>query len=128
VDVTAPASRFARSGAVAASRHGLRLRGRASDRGCGGLASVQLAIARHLGHKRCRYMRPSGRLRPAGRCGEPNWIRAHGLARWKLRIERELPPGTYTAHVRALDGTRNVELFTRRAHGPRRNFLKFRVR
>jgi hypothetical protein len=128
VDVRAPASRFARRDAAFASRSGVRLRGRASDRGCGGLAAVELAVARHLGHRRCRYMRPSGGLRRAGPCGRPDWIPAAGLERWKLRIRHDLQRGTYTAHVRAVDGTRNVELFTRRARGPQRNFLKFRVR
>jgi hypothetical protein len=113
---------------VSASSRGVRLSGRASDRGCGGLAHVDLAIARHLGHRRCRYMRPNGSLRRAGACGRPDWIRADGLAKWRLRVRHALAHGTYTAHVRAVDGTRNVELFTRRAHGPRRNFVKFRVR
>jgi hypothetical protein len=128
VDLRAPTSRFARRDAASASRRGVRLRGRAGDRGCGGLAAVELAVARHLGHRRCRYMRASGSLRRAGPCGRPDWIRAAGLRRWELRIRHDLQRGTYTAHVRATDGTRNVELFTRRAHGPQRNFLKFRVR
>ncbi|HKP91365.1 MAG TPA: hypothetical protein VJT75_15480, partial [Thermoleophilaceae bacterium] len=67
-------------------------------------------------------------LRRTGRCGQPDWIRADGLRSWRLRIRHSLPRGTYTAHVRAVDGTRNVEPFTRRAHGALRNFLKFRVR
>jgi hypothetical protein len=128
VDLRAPSARFLRHDAVSASRDGLRLRGRARDRGCGGLARVELAVARHLGHRRCRYMRDDGSLRRKARCGSPDWIRADGLGRWRLRIRHALGRGTYTAHVRATDATRNVELFTRRAHGARRNFLKFRVR
>lgn len=128
LDLHAPSSHFARHGAVTASRlHGLRLHGSASDTGCGGLARVEIAVARHLGDGRCRYMRRNGRLRRAERCGAPHWIRADGLTSWKLRIRHRLVRGTYTAHVHAIDGTRNVELFTRRAHGPRRNFVKWGV-
>jgi hypothetical protein len=89
---------------------------------------VQLAVARHEGHDRCRYMRSSGSLRSSAPCSEPRWIRASGRRRWQLRIRHHIGHGTYTAHVRAVDRTHNFELFTRRTHGPRRNFLKFRIR
>jgi hypothetical protein len=127
-DVHAPRSHFARRGAVRLSDHGLRLRGRASDRGCAGLRRVTIALARHQGASRCRYVSAAGRLRRAVRCSEPEWIAADGRRRFELRIPRALPRGTYTAHVRAVDRSGNVELFTRRPHGRQRNFLKLRVR
>ena len=88
---------------------------------------MTMAVALHVGHRRCRYMRANGSLRHTTRCSEPRWIRATGLNHWKLRTTRALPGGTYTAHVRAIDRTGNVELFTR-LRGKNRNFLKFRVR
>ncbi|MEA2350828.1 MAG: hypothetical protein QOG86_1769, partial [Thermoleophilaceae bacterium] len=126
-DVHAPRSHFARRGAVRLTDHGLALHGRARDRGCGGLRRVAIAVARHLGHRRCQYMRANGSLRRAGPCSAPSWIAAHGRVTWRLMTHRALRHGTYTAHVRAVDRTGNVELFTRR-HGKWRNFLKFRVR
>jgi hypothetical protein len=124
-DSYAPRSQFADQGAVRVSNDGLELRGSASDRGCG-VARVTLAVSRHLGDDRCQYMRADGRLRPVTRCSEPEWVRATGTNHWKLTVDRALPDGTYTAHVRAVDRAGNVELFTRRLERPR-NFVKFRV-
>jgi hypothetical protein len=126
--VHAPRSHFTRRHALALSSRRLLLRGGASDRGCGGLRRVTLAIARHEGGRRCRYLAASGRLRRVTRCSQPTWIAAAGRGRWKLKIERALPPGGYTAHVRAVDRTGNVEVFRRHRHGKRRNYVEFRVR
>jgi hypothetical protein len=122
-DVHAPVSRFARHGAVRVSRHGAELRGSASDRGCG-VAKVTLAVSRHLGNERCQYVRADGSLRKTSKCSDPTWITASGRENWKLAIDRALPAGTYTAHVRAVDRAGNVELFTR-TEGE--NYVKFRV-
>lgn len=127
-DVHAPRSHYTRRGAVAISKRRLVLRGRASDRGCAGLRRVTVAIARHEGRRRCRYVTASGRLRRVSRCSQPTWIAAKGLGSWRLRIARHLPKGGYTAHVRAVDRSGNVEIFRRHLRGKRRNFLKFRAR
>jgi len=124
-DVHAPRSSFADRRPVRVLDEGVELRGNASDRGCG-VARVSLAVGRHLGDHRCQYLRPDGRLRPVGKCSEPEWIPARGTNHWKLSVERALPHGTYTAHVRAVDRGGNVELFTRR-QGKGGNFVKFRV-
>jgi hypothetical protein len=108
-DVHAPRSEFAEDDPVEVSDERLELRGTASDRGCG-VARVELAIARHRDDDRCQYMRQDGRLRHSVRCGESSWVRATGTRHWKLVVERSLPEGTYTAHVRAIDRAGNVEL------------------
>jgi hypothetical protein len=121
-DTHAPVSRFAAHDAVEVSSHGLELRGSASDRGCG-VARVSLAVGRHLGNDRCQYMRPNGKLRPPTKCSQPEWVPATGTRHWKLTVDRALPEGTYTAHVRAVDRAGNFELFTRTDQ----NFRKFRT-
>lgn len=122
-DTYAPVARFADHDAVQVSDHGLELRGSASDRGCG-VARVTLAVSRHLGDHRCQYMRPNGTLEPVSKCSQPDWIPATGTRHWKLTVERALPEGTYTAHVRAVDRAGNYEPFTRNDS----NFRKFRTR
>jgi hypothetical protein len=127
-DVYAPSSSFARQRPVSASRHALTLHGTASDRGCG-LARVEVAVSLRGDEddEACRYMRPDGSLRGATNCRNAVYLPAHGKGQWSLHVDRALPPGTYTARVRAIDRGGNVEVGTRRS-GVSRNYLTFRVR
>jgi hypothetical protein len=129
VDRLAPRSR------LRAGRHPARLRrgrltvaGRASDRGCGGLARVRVAVARPRGHGRCRFLRRSGRLSHGRSCRRPLWLRAHGLAHWRLRAKRRLPRGTYSVQTRAIDRAGNRELKRRTRPNRGRNYAIFRLR
>jgi hypothetical protein len=115
-DRVAPRSRVV--GRVRANRRGLRLSGKASDRGCGGVGSVSVAIARKRG-KRCAFLRGNGRLGRPSSCRRPSFLSARGTSRWKLRVKAKLPRGRYVALVRAVDGVGN----TRRARS-----VRFRVR
>jgi hypothetical protein len=78
---------------------------------------VEVAIVRATSGARaaaasCRVLAGrSGRLRAArvraGRCTEVTWVRASGTRRWRLRLARRLPSGTYVVYTRAVkaDGT-----------------------
>jgi hypothetical protein len=103
---------------VRANRRGLRLSGKASDRGCAGVGSVSVAIARKVG-KKCAFLRGNGRLGRRSSCRRPAFLSASGTSRWKLRVKAKLPRGRYLALVRATDGAGN----TRRARS-----VRFRVR
>jgi hypothetical protein len=127
-DVYAPRTRFARR-ALRASRRGLRLRGSARDRGCGGVARVTVAVAhRERGRgNRCRYLRPNGRLGRVTSCLRPIYVPARGGRSWRFKLRRTLPRGTYVVRSRAIDRTGNVEI-KQRLRGKRRNLVKLRVR
>ena len=81
----------------------LRLRGRASDPGCGGgVARVEVAISRKAGSK-CRFIGASGRRS----CAKPVFLKAKGTTTWSLTIK--LPRGSYTLQLRARDRAGNLQ-------------------
>jgi hypothetical protein len=91
----------------------LRLRGRASDKGCvaaisvaGAVARVEVAISRAAG-RRCRFVAAGGKLTTAGSCSKPVWLKTKGTTSWSLTTKRRLPRGTYTIQLRSRDAAGN---------------------
>jgi hypothetical protein len=115
---------------IAATRRGLRFRGVAWDRGCGTLDRVTIAIARREGGGTglCRYLQPSRRLGPVTSCRNPTYTRARGTTAWRFRLAATLPPGTYTARIRAVDKTGNAEKKVRKTNPRSRNYVTFKIR
>jgi hypothetical protein len=111
VDRAAPRSRVLRTGRRA-TRRGIALRGRATDRGCAGggkgkVARVSVALARRSG-TRCRFARGSGSLGPPTSCARRRYLAARGTTSWRFRFAHRLPRGSYIAWVRAVDTARNA--------------------
>ncbi len=104
VDRTAPVASFS---SLKAAKRRLRIRGRASDGGCGGaVARVELAISRKVGSK-CRFASTNGKLTRARRCSQPVFLKAAGTATWSLSLK--LPRGSYSVQLRARDRAGNVQ-------------------
>lgn len=120
-DAAAPVSRFLRRKSRVTSG-GVRVRGRARDRGCGGTKRVQVSVARKVGG-RCAFLRRNGRFTKPRRCRRAVYLRARGKRRWRLVKRVQLPAGRYVLRVRAFDGAGNRERRTRK-----RNVLVRRVR
>jgi hypothetical protein len=100
-DAQAPVARFDRRRSRV-SRRRVRVRGRASDRGCAGLAAVLVSVAKPRG-LRCRFLQANGRLTPLRLCRRPVRLRATGTRSWRLSLRAHLPPGRYRVQVRAVD-------------------------
>jgi hypothetical protein len=112
LDRVAPASRFDK--ARSASRRGVTLSGRSSDRGCaargrGRVARVSVAIARRVANGKCSYLKASGRLGKPVSCARAGYLRATGTTRWRVRFAHRLPKGRYVAWARGIDAAGNVE-------------------
>ena len=114
-DRARPAARFlgGKKG-VQAKKRKLRLRGRATDRGCvatvsvaGKVARVEVAISRKAAKKKCRFVKANGKLTKARSCKKPVFVRAKGTSNWSLSLKRKLPRGKYTIQVRARDAAGN---------------------
>jgi subtilase family serine protease len=111
-DRSAPVSRFARKGAVKASRKRLALAGTASDRGCrasgaGRVARVRVAVARRAG-KRCRFLKAKKGFTAPRSCSRRVYLSAKGTARWRFTRSGRLPEGSYRAYVRGTDAAGNA--------------------
>ena len=114
VDDIAPRSRVAR---VRLRGGRVRVRGRATDRGCrakgrGKVRRVTVAVVRRVrrrGRVRCRYLRRNGRFGKARSCRRGHYLRARGRGRWRLTIRRSLPRGRYEIRARAYDTIGNRE-------------------
>jgi hypothetical protein len=118
VDRAAPVSRFVRSN-LRASRRGVSVSGRSTDRGCGAggrgrVARVSVALARTAGAK-CRFLKANRRFGPPASCTRPSWLRAIGTASWRFAYHHRLAAGRYVLLVRAVDAAANVEHATSRA-------------
>jgi hypothetical protein len=137
-DTRAPVSYYSR-GAGRGARRGRRLtlRGRVTERACGGIAGrvrkAAISIARVEGRGRCRHLGRSGRLGGRARCGRRRFLTAKLKSlggqryRWSFTVRRGLPRGTYLAQVRSVDQSRNLER-RRQTRGSKRNVIRFRVR
>jgi hypothetical protein len=127
-DTGAPAVTRSRRG-VRATRRGLQIKGRATDRGCvngqpgqpvkGTITRVEVAVARVRG-KRCAFLDRRARARRAAACTKARWLRARGTNAWRLNVRGRLRPGTYAFYVRGFDRAGNVT--------PARRAIRFRVR
>lgn len=125
-DAVAPKSRFVKRG-MRATRRGVVLHGRSTDRGCGKkgagrVAKVRVAIARKSG-KRCRFLHANGHFGRRVSCLRTTYLSASGKGTWRATLHHRLPAGKYIAWARGIDGSGNVE---RKAF--KRNLLRFRIR
>jgi Tol biopolymer transport system component len=109
-DTVAPSAALTRS-SVRITRHELRIRGTATDRGCnravGRVARVDVSIARRVG-RRCVFLRSAAGSfgRPAS-CARPTFIRARGTKTWLLAVHHRLVRGRYVIAVRVTDAAGN---------------------
>jgi hypothetical protein len=106
-DAKAPRARFDRR-RTRLSKRRVRVRGRASDRGCAGLGAVLVSVSRPRG-LRCRFVQANGRLTAARFCRRPVLLRASGTSAWSLSLRARLPRGRYRVQVRAVDRRGNKE-------------------
>ena len=105
VDRRKPAVRLTR---IRGSRRTTVLSGRASDRGCSGLGSVFVSVARRARGGRCRLVSFTGRLGRARSCRRTAFLLARQSSRWRLLVGRRLPRGRYLVRLRAYDGAGNA--------------------
>jgi hypothetical protein len=114
-DTVRPTSKLARR-SVSLSVRRVSIRGRSSDRGCGGkLSAVLVSVGRVSGH-RCRFLQPNGTLSSLRRCRMPILLRARGTRNWRLTTRAKLTSGPYRVLVRAVDKSGNRERPSRRNH------------
>jgi hypothetical protein len=125
-DRVAPVSRTTR---IRATRRGIHISGRSSDRGCrgrattaSGLRGVSVAIGRAVG-RQCRYLRADGSFGPRVSCLRTTYMVARGTARWSFDLRAQLPAGRYVVWVRGIDRANNVERKQRRV-----NLARTRIR
>jgi hypothetical protein len=133
-DRTAPVSAISRKRSHL-SRHGILLRGIATDKGCGAggrgqVARVTLAISRRVG-KRCQWLGANDRFGRTTSCRRKTYVNAKGTAKWtyvrKLRLRR----GIYAVVARSIDSVGNVERPVRGTRASARhnhNHYLFKVR
>ncbi len=130
LDRTRPRSRIERRRSRVTRRR-LLVRGRASDRGCGGHAAVRSSRGRVARVRvalwkqrrgRCRYLTRRGRLSRRRSCRRAIWLRARGTRRFGLRRRVRLRRGVYRVAARAVDARGN------RARRTRANTVRLRVR
>ena len=126
-DTRAPVSSPTR-GSLRITRTRVLVRGRAADHGCkasgsllerrGQLARVLVAVALREG-RRCRFLRPSGRLSSRRSCSRALYVPARGLSSWSLKLAARgsLPRGRYHVWTQSADTTGNVERKRRRILG-----------
>jgi len=114
--------------AIVLTRGTARVRGTAADTGCArrrGVRRVAVALALESG-RRCRFLRPDGRLDPPRDCRRSAYLPAQGRRRFTLnRRALRLPQGRYKVWSRATDRSGNVE---RKSERVRRNFMRARRR
>ena len=91
---------------VRVNRRGLRVSGRASDRGCGRVARVSVAVARKVG-KKCAFLSGTKRFSKARSCKKPIYLGAKGRSKWSYRFKGKLRKGKYRVIVRATDTAGN---------------------
>jgi hypothetical protein len=82
-----------------------RLSGTARDRGCSGLARVEVSVAVPAG-KRCRFVDARGRLGRPRACSLRRYLVARGTDAWSVGVR--LPHGRLRVVVRATDLAGNV--------------------
>jgi len=109
-DTLSPSSRIVKRRTRVTKRR-IKLRGRASDRDCGGRQlpkRVDVSIARKQG-KRCRFLAKKGLAKPRP-CNQPTYLRAKGKRRWHFRHRLPGRRGVFVITSRATDSAGNVEI------------------
>ena len=101
-----PTSRI-RKRTVRVGRRGVRVRGRASGRGCG-LRRVKVSVARKVG-KRCRFLRADRTFSRPRSCLRTSYLNAKGTRRWSFRRGVRLRKGKYLIWSRAVNRRGAVE-------------------
>jgi hypothetical protein len=120
-DKLAPRSTLSRR-ALHGSRHGISARGHSRDRGCAGLKRVDVQIAKLVRGKKCRFLKPGGKLTHRRSCRKPVWIHARGKRAWHIHVKGTIARGRYRLVVQAVDRKGHRER-------PRKgNTMRFRVR
>lgn len=121
-DSSAPVTRPAVASKTVSKGRRLRLRGRSTDVGCGGVTAVQVSL-RTAGTDTCRFLTAKGTWVTA-RCATKRWtLTAAGTDRWLLTTPARLRQrGSYVLHVRAVDSAGNVE------RARKANLVRVRVR
>ena len=116
-DATAPRSRFS---GIRVTRRSVRVRGKSADQGCGGAVKrVRVAVGKRIDRKRCRFVKPNGRLSGVRRCSRPLYAAAKGTTSWSFARKAKLARGAYLVFVRAEDSAGNRERFRLRDNGRR---------
>ena len=109
-DRSAPNSRFAK---VKLTRKGIRLSGRATDKGCGRVANVAVAVAKVSG-KKCRFVSSLRKLVKARSCRKPVFLKAKGTSKWSYALKTKLGKGRYVVFTRATDTAGNRSRLVRK--------------
>jgi hypothetical protein len=94
---------------------GIRMNGRARDRGCGRVARVSLAIGRAVSKKRCSFLSSLKRFEKKRLCRKPYYLNATGTGTWNYTFKGRLKRGPYRIFLRATDtaGHRSKALVAR---------------
>jgi hypothetical protein len=102
-DKLAPVSRFSKA---KLTRKRIRLSGRASDRGCGRVANVSVAVAKVSG-KKCRFLSATKKFVKARSCRKPIFLPTKGTTKWSYSAKAKLGKGRYVVMTRATDTAGN---------------------
>lgn len=109
-DRKAPVARLRRA---KLTRKGVRLSGRATERGCGRVSNVSVAVAK-VSRKKCRFLSSLKRFEKARSCRKPIFLTAKGTSRWSYSVKTKLPKGRYVVMARATDTAGNRSRLVRK--------------
>jgi hypothetical protein len=110
-DKQAPSARLLKA---KVTRKGIKASGRATDKGCGRVANVSLAVAKVSG-KKCRFLSSLKKFTPARSCRKPLFVNVKGTAKWSYALKAKLGKGRYLVMARATDTAGNRSRLVRRA-------------
>jgi hypothetical protein len=80
--------------------------GTAHDPGCrGGIARVEVAVAKRVGGNSCRFADSNGNLGKATDCLHKRFLKADGTSSWVLSLPEQLPAGHYEVWARSVTRT-----------------------
>jgi hypothetical protein len=122
-DVIAPTTKAT---SVSVKRSSILIVGKASDKGCTGVAGKAgggtdrtfVTISRGAIGGKCKFVTAKGNLTKATDCDEPTAIYAKGKTAWSLKISKaKLTSGTYKVSVTTVDRSGNATAITARGGG-----------
>jgi hypothetical protein len=93
-------------GRVRLTRRGVRVSGRARDRGCARVARVSVAVGRMVG-KKCSFLSSLRRFEKPRSCSRPFFLSATGRGKWVYGFKGRVRAGRYRVLVRATDAAGN---------------------